>query len=209
MITLANPNLYNLLDSVCRRGDGQGMDRDIQTGLEGRGCTSYDLWSVQRSSVARHNVPVSHCLWKHKCVMCKADITLYSRSWTTAVRTLPSMPMSRRLDVSCPQFLLACCLLIQFQLKPRKSTTIFFPTVSFKVCCRYTLEIHEERNIQSAWAALFHNLRPTTSHNAAHFYYYICVCCRISSCLQGVSVSSDHVLFKPRRTTWLWGSWVM
>ena len=49
---------------------------------------------------------------------------------------LPSMPMSSRLDVSCPQLLLACCLLIQFQLKPRKSTTIFFPTVSFKVCCR-------------------------------------------------------------------------
>lgn len=142
-------------------------------------------------------------------VMCKADIKLYSRSWTTAVRTLPSMPMSRRLDVSCPQFLLACCLLIQFQLKPRKSTTIFFPTVSFKVCCRYTLEIHEERNIQSAWAAFFHNLRPKTSHNAAHFYYYKCVCCRISSCLQGVSVSSDHVLFKPRRTTWLWGSWAV
>ena len=57
-----------------------------------------------------------------------------------STKPLPSMPMSSRLDVSCPQFLLACCLLIQFQLKPRKSTTIFFPTVSFRVCCKYTLK---------------------------------------------------------------------
>lgn len=78
--------------------------------------------------------------------------TLRSRNCETArlmSEPLPSMPMSSRLDVSCPQFLLACCLLIQFQLKPRKSTTIFFPTVSFRVCCRYTLEMHEERDMQN------------------------------------------------------------
>lgn len=57
---------------------------------------------------------------------------------------LPSMPMSSRLDVSCPQFLWACCLLIQFQLKPRKSRTIFLPTVSFRVCCKYTLWIQKK-----------------------------------------------------------------
>jgi len=70
------------------------------------------------------------------------------------------MPISSRLDVSCPQFLLACCLLIQFQLKPRKSTTIFFPTVSFRVCCRYTLEMHEKRDV---YATLLHSLRPEAS----------------------------------------------
>lgn len=67
---------------------------------------------------------------------------------------LPSMPMSRRLDVSCPQFLCACCLLIQFQLKPRKSRTIFLPTVSFRVCCRYTLTMHGKRDTvlyQESW----------------------------------------------------------
>lgn len=52
---------------------------------------------------------------------------------------LPSMPMSSRLDVSCPQPRFPCCLLIQFQLKPKKSMTIFLPTVSLSVCCRYNL----------------------------------------------------------------------
>lgn len=58
------------------------------------------------------------------------------------------MPMSSRFDVSCPQFLLVCCLLIQFQLNPRKSTTIFRPTVSFRVCCKYTLKIKQVHWIQ-------------------------------------------------------------
>lgn len=70
--------------------------------------------------------------------------------------TLPSMPMSSRLDVSGPQFLWACCLLIQFQLKPRKSRTIFFPTVSFKVCCKYTLQMKKKRNTQNIWNILFY-----------------------------------------------------
>lgn len=49
------------------------------------------------------------------------------------------MPMSNRLEVSCPQPRFPCCLLIQFQLKPKKSMTIFLPTVSLSVCCRYNL----------------------------------------------------------------------
>lgn len=52
---------------------------------------------------------------------------------------LPSMPIKSKLEVSWPQPRFPCCLLIQFQLKPRKSTTIFLPTVSFRVCCRYSL----------------------------------------------------------------------
>lgn len=87
------------------------------------------------------------------------DRTLYSGNHETAFlmpEPLPSMPMSSRLDVSCPQFLLACCLLIQFQLKPRKSTTIFFPTVSFRVCCKYTLEMHEKRDVKMLCASLFY-----------------------------------------------------
>lgn len=56
--------MYDLLGSVCHTGDAQGTGRDIRTGLEGRGCTSYGLWSVQRSSAARRNVLVSRCLWK-------------------------------------------------------------------------------------------------------------------------------------------------
>lgn len=76
-------------------------------------------------------------------------------------RTLPSMPMSRRLDVSCPQFLWACCLLIQFQLNPRKSRTILFPTVSFNVCCRYTLEMHNRKKVCIIYDMVFYT-GPTT-----------------------------------------------
>lgn len=50
--------VHNLLGSVYHKGGAQGMDRDIQTGLEGRGCTSCGLLSVQRSSAARRNAPV-------------------------------------------------------------------------------------------------------------------------------------------------------
>lgn len=35
--------MYSLPGSVCHMGDAQDMDRDIQTGLGGRGCTSYGL----------------------------------------------------------------------------------------------------------------------------------------------------------------------
>lgn len=48
--------MCGLLGFVGHTGDAQGTDRDIQTGLAGRGCTSYGLLSVQRSFAARHNV---------------------------------------------------------------------------------------------------------------------------------------------------------
>lgn len=50
-------SMYSLPDFVGHMGDALGTDRDIQTGLEGRGCTVYGLLSVQRNSAAHHNVP--------------------------------------------------------------------------------------------------------------------------------------------------------
>lgn len=53
---------FGLLGSVCHKDDGQGTDRDTQTGLAGKGCIFCSLWSVQRSSAARHNVLELHFL---------------------------------------------------------------------------------------------------------------------------------------------------
>lgn len=98
---------------------------------------------------------------------------------------LPSMPMSSRLDVSCPQFLWACCLLIQFQLKPRKSTTIFFPTVSFRVCWRYTLENVQEKSRAKCMR---------------HFVLHSDKLLRIYACLQHTCISANCILFRPPKT---------
>lgn len=59
------------------------------------------------------------------------------------------MPIRSKLEVSWPQPRFPCCLLIQFQLKPRKSTTIFLPTVSFRVCCRYSLYFPRDKQKSS------------------------------------------------------------
>lgn len=59
------------------------------------------------------------------------------------------MPIRSKLEVNWPQPRFPCCLLIQFQLKPRKSTTIFLPTVSFRVCCRYSLYIPRDKQKSS------------------------------------------------------------
>lgn len=43
MTTVTLNQMFGLLGSVCHTGDAQGTDRDIQTGPEGKGCTSYGL----------------------------------------------------------------------------------------------------------------------------------------------------------------------
>lgn len=53
---------------------------------------------------------------------------------------LPSNPIRRRFDVKGPHFCFFCWLDIHNQLKPRKSTTICLPTVSFNCCCKYILK---------------------------------------------------------------------
>lgn len=128
---------------------------------------------MQRNSAAHHNVPEWRCLKGDKSVFLtvKAEICeikcIHFYCWT-----LPSMPMSSRLDVNCPQFLWACCLLIQFQLNPRKSRTILFPTVSFKVCCRYTLEMGK-KNASYIWGGVVyrtdHSCTITTEQSICSF----------------------------------------
>ena len=55
----------------------------------------------------------------------------------------PSSPMRRRFEVNGPHFCFFCWFDIHIQLKPKKSTTICLPTVSFNCCCKYILK---ERN---------------------------------------------------------------
>lgn len=129
--------------------------------------------------------------------------TLYYRICESA---LPSMPMSNRLDVSCPQFLWACCLLIQFQLKPRKSRTIFFPTVSFKVCCRYTLEMHERRDkMHETLCSTLWDLKQDTMQ--IHFWKCYKMCLKDMSLF--TCTSMDYVSLEAWRTTWHWRTWTI